>query len=424
VTRAAFLILLAMQMHAAAPIPPGLAKQYFDEARAACQMDNGRLWGTSLCGPMLFVHPQSRATAANQADAEGKLTQSDGVWAGTFPTELNVANTSVDWAGVHWTMVMWPLPERDQPRLRLMLHESFHRIQDRVGLAGANPSNRHMDTRDGRIWLQMEWRAFETALVSSGPARAEAVRDALLFRVHRQKLFPGADKEENALERNEGAAEYTGVKLSARSSADMAAISVAILRSGADRPTFSRSFAYTSGPACGALLDASGLDWRPLLAKSDFAALLASAYRVTASGDAPQRAQAYGGAELIAFETARDEERQKRIAGLRARFQAGRVLTLPLSSAMRYAFNPNDILALDDLATYYGYLRISDEWGILEVSDGAMLVREGGAVKYVLVPAPADPSARKTDGWTLTLKPGWEIGPDARLRRDSAAPPR
>ena len=71
----------------AAPIPVdiGQAKGYFDEARAACEADGGRLWGLSLCGPLMFVERQSRLVVANQPDGKGVLKQQDGAYVGALP---------------------------------------------------------------------------------------------------------------------------------------------------------------------------------------------------------------------------------------------------------------------------------------------------------------------------------------------------
>src|SRR5215831_12510409 len=116
------------------PTDPAKARQYFAEAKALSDKDSGALWKVPLCGPLLFVDPETRYTVANQADAEGKLKPLDGVFAGTAPEELGVANTATKWAGVEWTMVMWPLPQYKQARMRLILHECFHRVQGQVGL--------------------------------------------------------------------------------------------------------------------------------------------------------------------------------------------------------------------------------------------------------------------------------------------------
>ena len=64
------------------PIDTTLAYQYFQEAQALCSRDNGKLWGVSLCGPMLFVDRKTRTVVANQADKEGILTKSGNVFVG------------------------------------------------------------------------------------------------------------------------------------------------------------------------------------------------------------------------------------------------------------------------------------------------------------------------------------------------------
>jgi hypothetical protein len=85
------------------PIPIEMAQTYFSEAQSLCQADHGQLWGISLCGPIMFVDPQSRSIVASQADANGLLKAEGGVFVGLLPTDQNIANTAVEWSGVHWT---------------------------------------------------------------------------------------------------------------------------------------------------------------------------------------------------------------------------------------------------------------------------------------------------------------------------------
>ena len=66
------------------------AKQYFAEARRICEKDAGKLWGKSLCAPMIFADPQTRGVVANQADAESRLKEQDGVFVGELPPEVNL----------------------------------------------------------------------------------------------------------------------------------------------------------------------------------------------------------------------------------------------------------------------------------------------------------------------------------------------
>lgn len=402
------------------------AKQYFDEAHSICTHDGGKLWGKSLCGPMLFVDPETRQVAANQADAERRLTPYSGIFSGKLPAELNIANTAITWAGVHWTMIMWPLPESPTARDRLMMHELFHRIQNDLGLPGSNPPNAHLGTLEGRYWLELEWRALQQALARPGSPPAErkgAIKDALLFRLQRRAIFPKAADEERQLEMNEGLAEYTGYKL--RGTADAATITaiMARLTTAESGQSFSRSFAYVSGPAYGMLLDLAGTPWRKdLSAKSDFGDLLQRSYAIilpkNPASAAQERSVAYDGAALLWFETQQQEQRDALLADYKRRLIAGPVLNLPLSDKVDFSFDPNGVIPMDDSITVYPSIRVTDAWGILEVSHGALIVREQGKFARVVVEAPKDAEGKSGEidqnGWKLTLAPGWVISKGAR----------
>src|SRR5208283_795581 len=100
-------VLLLGSASAQSPIDLQLAARYFQEAKWASDDDGGKLWGRRLYGPMLFADPQTRSVVANQGDKDGKLHRERGLWVGTLPKEVGIANTAIDWAGVKWTMVMW-----------------------------------------------------------------------------------------------------------------------------------------------------------------------------------------------------------------------------------------------------------------------------------------------------------------------------
>ncbi|HXG68697.1 MAG TPA: hypothetical protein VNO70_26610 [Blastocatellia bacterium] len=398
-----------------APIDATLARQYFHEAQNLCNQDGGKLWGVSLCGPIIFVDRQTRAVVANQADRESNLSLSGDVYVGKLPDKINIANTAVEWAGVKWTMVIWPLPEDVYARASLLAHELWHRIQNDIGLPGSMPANHHLDSRDGRIWLQLEWRALATALSHRGPRRLQAVQDALAFRAYRRKLFPQAAAEERALEMSEGLAEYTGVKLSGRP--DRAAHAASLLREAEKRESFVRSFAYASGPAYGILLDEAGAKWRSgLKPDSDLGNLLRESLAVKLPEDieeeAAKAARSYDGDALRAAESEREEKRRQLIAAYRSRLVEGPVLAIPLQQ-MSMQFNPGNLQPLDSLGTVYPDIRIVDLWGILTVTKGALM---SPTFTKIQVPAPANPGARPVegDGWKLELNAGWMIAPGER----------
>ena len=394
------------------------AGRYFAEARALCARDGGRLWGRSLCGPMMFADPTTRAVVASQPDGEGVLKRSGGVFVGTLPSSVNIANTAVEWAGVNWMLVMSSAIPFDRHRRGAMLvHELWHRRQAELGFTASGAGNDHLDTREGRVWLQLEWRALATALASRGPKRRRAVVDALLFRARRRTLFPGAAAEEREMEMHEGLAEYTGVRLSG--SPDRARLVIDFnLVEESRRESFVRSFAYASGPAYGLLLDEAAPGWTRRLGKGDdLAELLRTSLRMTRPRDdgaeALLRARAYGGEELLASERRREDERRRLVAGYRARLVEGPVLTIPLRG-MRMSFDPGNLVPLEGLGTVYPNIRVVDAWGVLTVTRGGALLNQ--TYSAVNVPAPADASARplRGDGWALELNDGWTLAPGAR----------
>jgi hypothetical protein len=406
----------------ATPIDLNAAAKAFEDARIASDRDGGALWGKPLYGPLLFVDPETKFAVANQADAEGKLAKQGMVWTGTLPETVSPANTALDWAGVRWTMVVWPLPQAKESRGRLMLHECFHRIQDDLGFPAASPGNVHLDTRDGRVWLQLEWRALERALVSTGETRRRAVADAVAFRNHRQSLSSTAATEENALECNEGLAEYTGVRCAALAPEDAVADALVALRRARGAKSFSRSFAYVSGPAYGVLLDAADPAWRQKLRamkKKDLATACAAAWRVQNSKPTEAkllgRAARYDGPSLIAAETERETVHLARLAALRTQFLDGPALVLPVADGFNFSFDPNDVTPIDDRTTFYGSLRVVAAWGVLEAPRGAVLVRnaQGGIIAARVPLAPNLPFDRQKE-WNLQLAANWNAVPGER----------
>ena len=58
--KALFLLaLLGAATGVKAQVDPQRAQRYFKEATKLCKRDAGRLWGVSLCGPMVIFDPAS-----------------------------------------------------------------------------------------------------------------------------------------------------------------------------------------------------------------------------------------------------------------------------------------------------------------------------------------------------------------------------
>lgn len=405
------------------PIDLSVAHEYFREAQAVCDRDSGKLWGMSLCGPVLFVDPATRTVVANQGDSQGFLTRTGKVFVGRLPDRQPVANAPLAWAGVKWAMIVWSFMTNDSfQRAKLITHESFHRIQDDLKFPVAGVSNSHLDSRDGRIWLQLEWRALRQALTSKGALRRQAIEDALTFRSYRRSLFPKAAASEIALEMHEGLAEYTGFTLSAKDATELIGHLTRQIDQAAGRPTFVGYFAYASGPAYGVLLDASGAAWlKSLSPQDDLGELLGRSLQIELPTDLKARAEEqssrYDGGALRVAESEREARRQQQIAEDPRRLVDGATLLLPLTDRRRVALNSSNIVPLEGVGTVAPTATVTDEWGVLEVSNGALMIHsEGGRIIKVYVSIPADVTVRPLtgDGWTLQLNSGWTMAPGQR----------
>ena len=391
--------------------------QSLREAEAICRADDGKLWGISLCGPMLLVDPATRAVFANRPDAQNILQREGEIFTGKLPNEINIANTAIDWAGVKWTMIMLPLPDAQPRRAALMAHEMWHRVQEEIGFPASGAANNHLDTRDGRYWLQLEWRALALALGARDDDRKRAITDAAVFRARRRQLFERAAAEEREMELHEGLAEYTGVRLSGHADLPRFVIDGRLKEAPAAK-TFVRSFAYANGPAYGLLLDAVDPGWKRALGKgADLADLLFSRLGLELPDDvapeAEERSRNYNAAELAAAEDAREQARRDLMASYRARLVDGPVLTIPLQN-MQMQFNPGNLVALEPLGTVYPDIRIVDVWGVLTVSSGGALMSADFSKITVRAPQNSDRARPGGDGWKLELKPGWALAPAER----------
>jgi hypothetical protein len=392
---------------AAAQVDQARAEQYFKEAQALCERDGGRLWGVSLCGPMVIADA-----------ATGTIATSQPAPAGDRPRVLGFVNAPVQWGGITWSAYNWQMiPKDDQgERGRLFMHELFHCIQPRLGLiAPRNPSageNSHLDSLEGRYWMRLEWRALARALGASGAARTSAIADALAFRAARHQRFPGAAANEHVVDINEGMATYTQYVTGSEGAQDAIRNAMAGLAAAETGTSFVRTFAYASGAGYGLLLDALSPGWhRKITGASDFGQLLSAAAGVTAAPDAAAAAARYDGASLRVAEEQRDREQQAIIAELRRRYVDGPVLIVPRAGSG--SINNMGATVIPGAGTVFRAMANKSAWGFFDAQGGALVSADGETIS---LPAPVvvDATTLKGDGWTATVGPGWTVQPGPR----------
>ena len=398
---------------AAAQVDPARAKTYFDEAAELCERDAARLWGVSLCGPMVFADAATQTIATNEPAPDAPQ-----------PRALGYANSAIEWGGRRWSTYVWAFVPTDDAaaRGRLLAHELFHRIQPDLELmAMSTGSVDHLDTLEGRYWLVLEWRALKAALAAEGAERRVALADALAFRAARRSLFPDSAPKENADEIREGLAQYTGVAVVAEDAAALVRQTIAELGTGEQASTYVRTFAYASGPAYGALLDAFEPDWRRRVrSSSDLGALLGEAAGVEPSVNAATASQRYDAAGLRASEEQRELERQRKVAELTSRFVDGPVVRFPRTRSA--SMITTGAMPIPGAGTVFVSYRTEGPWGTLDVEQTGALVGDN----TIVVPAPAELAVGQRafagDGWRATVADGWVLAAGERKGDFALAP--
>lgn len=391
---------------AVAQVDQQRAQEYFKEAQALCERDGGRLWGVSVCAPMVIADRRTQTLATSQPAPEGDR-----------PRLLGIVNAPVQWGGATWGAYMWDDLVNATPRHRMeiLLHELFHGVQPQLGLMAQARATEHLDAMEGRYWLRLEWRALAKALRESGEPRNVAVRDALAFRQARRTLYPASVEDERGQEITEGLAAYTGTVLAAQSAADAIVGAVELLAGAETAPdaSFVRTFAYVSGPAYGLLLDASSPGWtRRVRNTDDLGTLVMRAVAVQPATDVSASATRYSGAEIRAYEQHRDQERQHRLTELRRRFVDGPLLVI--TGGGSGMSDSRGAVVIPDVGTvYFGPFRASGAWGTLEAEKGVLVTTDGSSRR---VPAPVrrDDGTFAGDGWTFKAAAGWVVRQGAR----------
>ena len=399
-----FLYLLAGVAPGEAQVDQQRAQEFFKEAQALCERDGGRLWGVSICAPMVIADRQTQTIATSRPAPDGAR-----------PQLLGLVNAPIEWGGVKWGAYAWEFVVNRTARERneLLLHELFHVVQPQLGLGVAALAPEHLDAADGRYWLRLEWRALARALRESGEQRNVAVCDALAFRQARRLIYPTGVENERAQEIAEGLAAYTGTVLAAPSPTDAIAGALTLLANAEAGESYVRTFAYISGPAYGLLLDASSPGWtRRVRSTDDLGTLVMRALGVQPAPDATASATRYGGAELRASEQKREQERQERLAELRGRFVDGPILRIPGGGSGMS--DSRGAVVIPGIGTvYFGAFRASGSWGTLEAEKG-VLVATDGSFRRVPAPVRRDDGTFAGDGWTFKAAPGWIVREGAR----------
>lgn len=392
----------------------------FARAQALCTADHGRLWGVSLCVPMMFADPTTLRAVANR-DLPG-ATRDGSLFRLTFPAGTQIANAPFEYEGTYWAQIQWPMYGDADTQAVTLMHESFHIVQPKLGFmgnadTGSISGDAFLDTQSGRTWLRGELNALRAALQSSGERRARALRDALTMRLYRHTLSTTTAAREQRLDVLEGLAEGTGIDagLPADRRISYALKDIALIES---QPSYARAFPYATGPAYTELLDAASADWRRRVTPStDIALTTMRDYGLSVATPSAVQAQAaldrYGGKDIEAQEAARASGKAALDATYVRELVKGPTLSLSLER-FHIRFNPRDIETLESYGTVYHTVSVTAPWGSIDVAGGDALVTTDFKTLYLVAPTEHTGRVIVGKGWTLRLAQGYAIVIDSK----------
>lgn len=395
---------------------PEKASRYFKEIELICDRDSGKLWGTNLYGPILYVERVTRRIIANQSDNEGLLKSKDEVYTGVYPKELILSNTPVKFGGKQFAMV--PLPaDEDTFRIKTRaIHSLFHRFQENEGIAVTSFNANNMDEKEARLWIKLEWKALRKAIISEGDERQLAIRDALIFRGSNRELYHKYADDENKFETYEGLATFTYTLLCTNSKEEFRKRLFENLDRIYSMQSYSRSYGFIHGALYASLLYDKGFDFKTIKNDNfDLGDAVKEIYNI----ELPAICRDVAGSLAVNYdiETINKEE-EKRDAIIKESienqisiFTEKPVVFIELESPY-FDFEPEDVHSLDPFGTLYNSIRISDNWGKLTVDKGGCLISNN--MKYVRITAKGykvDKNRISGEGWHLILNDNWQLVP-------------
>ena len=388
--------------------PMEKAAPCFENLKKVSDADNGKLWGKTLYGPMMFVDVQTRNLVANQQNKENSFEQKRNLYFGQLPEDIIIANTSISYCGEDWTCVIWDDNRDLLTATHLLIHESWHRIQDEIGLPSCGSSNQHLDETEGELLLKLELGILKDLLQNDSEGLTEGLRDAMTVRKYRQTMFPNGN--ENQFECHEGMAEYTAFKLLPLDNDNEAirkGLVAAAITKGMDGSGFGNSFAYLTGPAYGLLIDEMIPDWRNSIRSGktipDVISTVIPVPDTIDNAEMERISARYNLTDYLNKERSRLEARDKEDAELRARFSESTWLVIP-NDGINFGFNPGErLVAYDTIGVICNTMQLQGSFGTLEVGNGIMRTHNWSCF---IIPYSEDHCDAK-----ISLNPGYAIEP-------------
>jgi len=362
----------------------------------------------------MIVDRTSRDIIANQPDKEGLLKEKDGIYTGSYPSELLVNDGPVTYGGILFAMISLPR-EEDEYRIKTRaIRALFHRFQMVEGIIPSRYNTKYMDEKEARLWIKLEWKALKNALNAEGEERQLAIRDALIFKGSSRELYQKYANDEDRFETYEGLATFTYTLLCTNSAEENRTRLFENLNRIYFMRSYARSFGFIHGALYANLLNDKGFNFRDIQIDSFN---LGNTVRELYDIELPAICRDVAGSLAVNYDIESImKEEEERLSDIQARihrqvstFTEKPVVFLELESPY-FDFEPEDINPLDTLGTLYNSIRVSDNWGKLTVDRIGCLVANN--FTYLRISAKGVKEDRNHitgEGWNLILNSEWKL---------------
>jgi hypothetical protein len=182
-------------------------------------------------------------------------------------------------------------------------------------------------------------------------------------------------------------------------------------------PTFVRSFAYYTIPVYGYLLYDKNRQWNhDITSDTNLTDYFIKAFGVRIPEDVRLRVMRlsgeYNGTVIVREEAERDKRTKENIAKYKRMFIEQPHLEIQFDK-VNVSFDPRNIVPIEDKGTVYPTIRVSDLWGVLSVSSGALMSPNWQKIS-VTNPALINGNTITGNGWTLELTDKYTVVEDSK----------
>ncbi|HJW16234.1 MAG TPA: hypothetical protein VJ499_03900, partial [Flavisolibacter sp.] len=210
----------------------------------------------------------------------------------------------------------------------------------------------------------------------------------------------------------EGLTEFTGFMVANRPGAIAVKHFISDINSFLDNSSFVRSFPFHTIPIYGFLLHKTNKNWnKEINNRTNLTTFFINKFNYQKPKESIDIiSKNYGYLNITKKEKKREEEINRKVAYYKSLFLKKPYLKLTFEK-MNVSFNPSNILPLDNLGTVYPTIRVTDNWGILEVTEGALMSPNWD---YILVSNLVNTENKiiTGKGWKLVLNENYRITKD------------